>query len=1232
MARSGTEVSSSLTRAFSRYARATLCPALCLLAGLLYGEAPRGVTAEPAPPSESGRDATPTEPRMLPPGAAVSDTISAGETRVYALGLRAGQHARVEMTKGDLRVKVAVCAPPARDCTGLEGARYGSLELPLAADTSGLYEIEVRSAEADAAARGYELRLRSVTDATPRDKYAGQAARAAAEAEALRERQDRPSQLAAVKKYGEAQRLWESAGELGRATETLCDMGDIYFSLSHYPEASNQYTKALSLGERSGDPLARLAALHGAGYLHIYFGDKQQALSYAQKILDVVERAAPGRRDSADYRRARARALNIMGEVYYSFGQLRKSVEMFDQALPLWVDAGERRGQALALLNLGYSYSDLGNPGLAAEYFQRALVLWRSAGERRGAALTQTALGGTHSTLGEEQLALNLHKQAADYFDAVGDKQGQAAALNGVASVYHDMSEYQSAFDSYSEALRLYESIGNRDFIALNKFLVGRILYQKGEAESALTYYGESLMLSREVGDRVVEAHALQGLAAAHFARGSVEPALAEFGAALNIYRDGGNRRSEAYALIDVGHVYASSGDLPKALAGYAEALKILREIRDRRGEALTLFRTAEAEFAGGNLTAALTHVGEAIAIGESLRTKVRNSRLRTSYFASVHKHYQLYIRVLMRLHAEQPDKGYAASALVASERARARSLLDSLFEEKITPRKGLVTELLHREQELLRELDERSEYQARLLSGREPGPEAERVAQEIRARSMEYDDVRARLREQSPRLATLTQPAQVRAEEIQAVVEDDDSLLLEFALGDERSYLWAVGPDEITSYELPGRSTIEGLARKAYELLTVRQSLKWPLTPADEERLRVSDAEYWRQAAALSAMILGPVSGRLGSRRLLIVGDGFLNHIPFEALPKPGRHAGPDGPAEPELLFFNHEIVGLPSALTLAALRSESRPADAAAMLIAVIADPVFEGNDPRVLAALSKGEAPAGAGKEDESLVSSLRDFGEPGGRLVLSRLPATLREAKAITDVSPPDEVMVATGFTASKERVVSRALKDYRIVHFATHGLLNTASPELSGVVLSLFDEHGQSREGFLRLHNVYDMELTADLVVVSGCRTGLGREVRGEGVVGLTGAFMYAGAKSVVSSLWKVDDDATAELMSHFYAAMLRDGLPPPAALRAAKREVWGQGRWRAPFYWAAFTLQGEYAERRRPNLTLVLAVGAFALLALAALYAVAVRVRRPTSRVNAASAGRPSAPPSSYEG
>jgi CHAT domain-containing protein/predicted negative regulator of RcsB-dependent stress response len=1188
--------------------------ALCLLAALCHGGESGGGAAGAAVFVKAADNGKAAEHRMLTPGAVVSDAVSVGETRVYALDLRAGERAVVRVIKGDLQVKVSVCAQPDGACLESVGRRYGSLEVSFSADASARYKIEVRSLETDAAARSYELRLIAVADATPRHRMEDAAVRAAAEADGLRDRQDLSSLLAAASKYGEAQRSWGAAGELSRAAGALCDIGDIYFSIGRYPEAAAHYAKALSLSERSGDDLARLAALNGAGYVSISVGEKKKAQAHAQEMLAIVERADAAERDAADYRRAKARALNIMGEVYYSLGELRKSVEMFDLALVLWTNVGERSGQALAFLNLGYSYSDLGNPQTAAEHFQRSLAIFQSVNDGRGTALAQTALGGTYSTLGEEQLALNLHKQAVQHFRAIGDKQGAAAALNGVASAYLDLNEYQGAFDNYSEALQLYEEVGNRDFTALNKFLVGRVLYQRGEAERAFTYYSESLGLSRAVGDPVIEAHALKGLGTVYFSRGDVKHALAQFDAALQIYRRVGNRRSHAYALNDIGHVYASSGDVRRALASYAEALPIMREISDRRGEALTLFNTAKAELDDGNLTAARALVENSIAISESLRTKIKNSQLRTSYFASVHEQYELYIHVLMRLHAQQPGKGFDAVALVASERARARSLLDSLFEDKIRLKEGLSTDLLQREQELLRRLDQKAESQARLLSRKQSGAEAEQVAQEIRALTIEYQDARAKLREQNPRLATLTQPDQRRAEEIQNGIKDDDTLLLEFALGDERSYLWVVSADEIASYELPTRTTIEALSRRTYELLTARQSMAERPTPADEERLRAADAEYWRQSATLSTMLLGPAARRLGSKRLLIVSDGFLKYIPFEALPVPNQTPALGGGAELELLFFNHEIVGLPSALTLTALRSEQHPVDDATRTIAVIADPVFERDDPRVTATPPAAGVPAEDADDEGHLSRALRDFGGQGDSLTVSRLPSTLREAKAIMAVTPPGEGMEAIGFAATKERVVSGGLKDYRIIHFATHGLLNNESPELSGVILSLVDEGGKRREGFLRLHDIYDMELSADLVVLSACRTGLGRNVQGEGVVGLTSGFMYAGAKSVIASLWKVDDDATAELMSHFYSALLKDRLSPSAALKKAKREMWRQEHWRAPFYWAAFTLQGEYMKqlrvRRPPSLARVLIIGAVLAAALAGLHTAAVRYRR----------------------
>jgi CHAT domain-containing protein len=377
----------------------------------------------------------------------------------------------------------------------------------------------------------------------------------------------------------------------------------------------------------------------------------------------------------------------------------------------------------------------------------------------------------------------------------------------------------------------------------------------------------------------------------------------------------------------------------------------------------------------------------------------------------------------------------------------------------------------------------------------------------------------------------------------------DDDTLLLEYSLGEERSYLWAVTRDSLASYELPKLAEIEAAARRFYSLAR----------RADSESAQVEEA-----AASLSKILLAPVADRLGSRRLMIVADGVLHYIPFAALPSPDTRRP---------LIARHELVSLPSASVLAEMRRDLTGRKAAAKAVAVFADPVFNTDDPRLKPESDKSLRQSGRESSSRDLERAMRDLGV-GERF--TRLSFSRREAQAIAAIAPAGQVMKALDFEASRATATGADLSQYRVVHFATHGLLNSEHPELSGVVLSLVDRQGRPQNGFLRLHDVYNLKIPAELIVLSACETGLGKEIRGEGLVGLTRGFMYAGAARVVASLWRVDDAATSEVMKLFYRGMFNRGLRPAAALREAQVEIWKQDRWRSPYFWAAFTLQGEY--------------------------------------------------------
>jgi CHAT domain-containing protein len=352
--------------------------------------------------------------------------------------------------------------------------------------------------------------------------------------------------------------------------------------------------------------------------------------------------------------------------------------------------------------------------------------------------------------------------------------------------------------------------------------------------------------------------------------------------------------------------------------------------------------------------------------------------------------------------------------------------------------------------------------------------------------------------------------------------------------------------------------------------------------------------------------MLLTPVAAQLGRKRLLIVADGALQYVPFAVLPMPvGSGQWAVGSRQKSVsrkqkdnrasaithcplltarcpLIVDHEIINLPSASTLAVLRRDLANRQPAPKAIAVLADPVFSSDDERVLAAsgtnAKKPGAPSSNSSEDplRELERALEDLGESDVRRGLPRLYHTRREAEAVMALVPASDRLQALDFAASRAAATSAALSQYRILHFATHSLI-TNDPERSGIVLSLVDERGRPQDGYLRAQDIYNLKLPAELVVLSACRTGLGKEIKGEGMINLTRGFMYAGAPRVVVSLWSLPDKATAELMQRFYQKMLGpERLSPAAALRAAQVEMWKSKRWPSAYHWAGFVLQGEW--------------------------------------------------------
>lgn len=1136
-----------------------------------------------------------------------------GET--HRFDLPAQQYVELRLHRqGDLVLAVNLTGPNAQKFIEMRTGRYEDPVLRFITDDAGAYSLNIAPAEKQSTNTPYELTTQVSRPATAEDFRLVKSDAAFREAERLRARWNKEDLQAAIGKYTEARDSLQTTSYRPESTIALLSIAEVHFMLSDYKEAIDYFSQARTNASSNNDRVREIQALNGIGYVHIYLSEYSDAIPFFNQAFGIRKRV-PESEPPNTRQRLEATTLNNLGEAHYSLGDLKQAMDFFNRALALWLAAGDRRGQALAELNIGYVYYDMGDYEAAAAHYEKSLPLWKETDDLRGEALTKTALGGIRSFTGERQLALDAHTEAMHVFQRIGDRQGLAAALNGLGRVYEESNDLNTALDNYDQALKLCREIGHREFAALGELYVGRVYRSMKDPQSAQQHFEKSVELSRASHNRRIQAYAEKGIAGIFDSEGRQVDALNLLNEALSLYREIGDRRGQAQTLNNIGLIHQGARRFGVARTYFNRALAFNRAGDDRAGEAATRFNIARAERSLGSLNDALTEIREAMKIVESLRSSLARFELRYSYFALMQEYYAFYVDLLMQLYKQNSDQQLVATAFEASESTRARSLREILTEAKVDIRQGVPDELLSRERELQQQLSARARYYLRLKNNERTESEANELEKELRRLTNDYSEVEAQIRARSPRYAELTKPNLPDTKEIQTKLLDDQTVLLEYLLGEEKSYVWLVSNKSVQVYEILNRTELETATRKLYELLTARQAVPNEDAVAYEKRVAAADAEYWNQAASLSRTLFGPIAAQISGKRLLLVTDGALQFLPFEALPEPDS-VGQD---EPRPLILAHEIVNLPSASTLYSLRQQQSKEAAADKLVALFTDPVFARTDPRV----TQNRQEATIAKPDTAQLSPVERDSSVSNRASIPRLPSTRDEGEAIMRLVPRGQGMVASGFSANRSHVVDKDLGRFQIVHFATHGVVDTEHPELSGIILSMVNEQGSPEDGFFQIHDIYNLKLSARLVVLSACSTALGKNVRGEGFIGLTRAFMYAGAQSTVASLWKVDDNATTELMRQFYDAMLNQGASPPAALRAAQEKMWRHPRWKHPFYWAAFIVQGEYAGTitREPDHSSKIAkigalVGALILIVVGGLY-----LRRRLRRTNQTQTG-----------
>lgn len=874
---------------------------------------------------------------------------------------------------------------------------------------------------------------------------------------------------------------------------------------------------------------------------------------------------------------------------------LRQAVAHGQAAAARWDAAGHLGDAATSYNLLGMSLLRVDEITAATQAFEQALKRFQTLGNRSQAAKVTNNLSAMLIRVGEAQRAL-------DYLSATLDEHGpppsllenaRAHVLAGIA--YKLLGDLTKARSLLERGWQLVSSEKEPDFYFQSA--EGQALYELGRTCCGLGDYGQALAYLRQAlvvaqGNdylfRVEGCKIRRAMGDVYFSLGDYPQAQALYREALTALQEVGGSFHRAAIRNDLGATALALGKPAEAREWYAEALALSESLNNVTTVLPAQVGLARAAQLVGDTAGALARIEQALRLIESQRASIVSPDLRATFLATKREAYELHLDLLTQLSEQEKSAAPRAAAFAASEQIRARSFLELISASAGQRSQTTDPQLAARESELRQRISLKADAQTR-LSGTTVTPEQQaRGNNELTLLLAEYDRVITQIRQRDPRFAALTKGHAFTLAEIQQQVLDEHTVLLEYALGAERSYLFVVTPAELQTFVLPPRAEIEQRAHRFHELLAVFSHP--PVFKSVSEKLAWQRQQVQAQeaaAVALSRLLLTPAQKLLSGKRLLIVPDGALHYVPFGALPEPererARERGSEGarevnrggsqkvrsqglplspapqlPHAPAPLIAGHEILTLPSASTLAVLRRELGGRTPAPKTLAVFADPVFSLRDERVTAQLSLHRNP------DEVTGN-------------LPRLPATRREAEAIAALVAPSERKLALDFSAQRAAVLSDDLHQYRYVHFATHGLLDNAHPALSALALSQVDPQGRELPGYLRTLDVFNLRLNAELVVLSGCRTGLGKELNGEGLLSLSRGFMYAGARRVLASLWQVNDAATAELMRRFYQGVLGEQkLTPAAALRQAQLTMLKDARYRAPYYWAAFTLQGEW--------------------------------------------------------
>ncbi len=914
---------------------------------------------------------------------------------------------------------------------------------------------------------------------------------------------------------------------------------------------------ALTIAEEINDPDFTITFLIAKSTVLLNAGESARAIEVTRNAVEKSE--------AANLIDRKAEALSNLGVIYRQTGENEQALTVLNQSLRIFRALKDMFGEQKVLSNMGDVFLTTGAMDSVKVYYEKALSLAKAVGADRDIAASYGQLATLYFYLGNYEQSASYSDSAIHIYRQIDYKPGLTSESGNLGTVYYVLGQYEKALKYFDDAREQAAYLGDKYLQEINLGNIGSIYVLLEDYSLAQRYLEKAYQIAREISSRPDEATWLGALSTARLALGDTTTAIQNLEEALSILKAVNDWRNIAITYANLGTIYTRQGKYELAEQHFRQALEINRNIHNafgiaethnnlgilyleqkQFGKAREQFRTAleqgnrlpspktiwdaryglgRVEEGLGNLSAAVDHYRQAVEIIESVRGELVATELKTSFLTGKVEVYHQLINLLYQLFQRNKDSNIMEEAFHYAERAKARTLLDLLAESRIEIRSGVNSDLLNAEKTQMRNI---SEIQTHLTTAQLKPEERETLLSRLQQYEDELRRIRTEIRKENPFYAQLKFPRPITLKELQKNLPED-VYLFEYALGKSHSYLWIIGKNECQWEQLPGRPMLAARITRFSGMLNRPPGVGVPIEAYGEK---------------LANLLLGPALEFLPQKaHLIIIPDGELHYLPFETLIVPGDRN------QTQLLVESHPISYASSASVLFFLNH--RISSRYAYDLLAFGDPVFA--------------------VEDTTPDVNQQLYTERG--LGFSRLPYTSREVEEIARLFPRQRTKIYLRSRASEENLKSENGRLYRILHFATHGLIDEKTPDRSCIVLSIDEDPAE--DGFLQVQEIFDLKLNAQLVTLSACQTGRGKLVRGEGIIGFSQAFFYAGARSLLVSLWSVADQSTSQLMGNFYR-FLQEGYSISDALRLAKLKfIRNSNRsLRHPYYWAPFVLRG----------------------------------------------------------